>query len=486
MFDLRNFDFKNENFLFGIAVLICIIFFAAYSVLSIVRHLNYQSFGYDLGINNQLVWRYSTFQLPITTADPFPTETKLAEHVELVYALISPSYWVWSSARMLLLMEAGFICISGMAIYLLAVKRKLHPLIAFALLIGYLAFYGVQNAMWFDVHSASFATAFLAWFALCLDRRKFALSIIFALLAITSKENIGLLTLLISLVYFLKRKDKLTIIIMTFSLAYLLFIYLIFFPNIIHHEYLYQNKDGLLSNLNPLSLVDSAQKREAIFYTLVSFGFVPILLPIMLLPALGDFTTYFVLASDLTASHGIFLHYRVTLAPLMVWATIMTIARFRWLNTKYLAVYFILCTLFVQYSLHLPLSYLTKDWFWAAPSGVKNIELIKKTLTPKDAVVAQNNIVPHISHRDKIYTLYPETKKFATNSPCNQPTCDWFRWEGDAKYLFIDTSPEWDSRHLLTNRDNFIRGLANLEKAEIVTKYKQSGTAVLYIINKQP
>ena len=82
--------------------------------------------------------------------------------------------------------------------------------------------------------------------------------------------------------------------------------------------------------------------------------------------------------------------------------------------------------------------------------------------------------------------MYPETKQFTSHSPCGKPTCDWFRWEGNPKYLFIDTSPEWDARHLLTDRDTFIRGLANIEKAGIVTKYKQSGTAVLYIVKKHP
>ena len=53
--------------------IICFLFFVAYATLSIVRHNHYQSFGYDLGINDQLVWKYSTLQWPITTIDPFPT-----------------------------------------------------------------------------------------------------------------------------------------------------------------------------------------------------------------------------------------------------------------------------------------------------------------------------------------------------------------------------------------------------------------------------
>lgn len=445
--------------------------------------MHYNSFGYDLGINNQVVWRYSNFQLPFATSGPLPYETKLSTHVELIFLLISPFYWIWESARMLLILEAGFVCFSGIAVYLLAKKRKLHPLLNVSLVITYLSFYGVQNAMWFDVHSASFAAAFLMWFIYFLDSNKFKSAILLCILAITTKENIGLLTLLISFIYFIKRKDKLTSILMIISGAYLAFIYFIYFPHIVKQEYLYQNKNGLLSNLNPLSLSDTPEKRQTIYYSLGSFGFISVLAPMFLLPAFGDFATYFILANDNPATHGLFMHYRITLAPLLVWATIMTIYRFKKLNNKYIALYIFCCALFFQYYLHLPLSYLSKSWFWTEPAGVKNITYIRNQLSPTDSIVAQNNIVPHISRRDQIYTLYPEKKKFKVNSPCEAPECDWFRWDGVPEYLFIDTSSGWDARHLLTDRDKFINGLSNMEKAGVIKKYKQKDSAVLYKIN---
>src|SRR5258705_13132086 len=91
-----------KRFALIIPFIICLLFFAAYGTLSIVRHNNYQSFGYDLGINDQTVWRYATFQAPVVTISPFPDKTKLAEHVELVYALLAPFYWIWDSRKMLL------------------------------------------------------------------------------------------------------------------------------------------------------------------------------------------------------------------------------------------------------------------------------------------------------------------------------------------------------------------------------------------------
>lgn len=464
-------------------ILLCVAFFIAYSVLSVVRHNNYQSFGYDLGINNQVVWRYSTFQPPITTSDPFPGETKLVTHVELVYALIAPFYWIWSSARMLLIVDALFMSASAFAVYLLAKKHKLHPLLIIVIPFSYLMFYGVQNAMWFDVHSASFAAGFLAWFIYFLDSKKYRMAWLFLILSITAKENIGILGMLISVVYFFRYREKQILWMSCVSLLYVLFIYLVYFPHIIQKTYLYQNNQGLLSNVNPLSLFDSAEKREAILYSFASFGFLPLLMPIYLIPAIGDFATYFVLASDLTASHGIYMHYRVTLAPLLVWALILALSRYRKLNTLYVGVYIVLSTLIVQYMLHLPLSYLVKSWFWTQPSGVPAINELKRELTSQDAIVAQNNILPHISQRDQIYTLYPEEKEFQLNSPCGENTCAWFRWEGRPEYLFVDISPEWDTRHYLTNRDSFISALENMERMKILHEYKRVKSAVIYTID---
>src|SRR5579872_4076125 len=107
-----------QRFFSASPLLICLFFFIAYSILTVVRHMHYQSFGYDLGINDQVVWRYAHFQPPLDTIDPFPTRTKLAEHVELVYALVAPFYWIWSSPIMLIFVRNAWFCFSALAVFL--------------------------------------------------------------------------------------------------------------------------------------------------------------------------------------------------------------------------------------------------------------------------------------------------------------------------------------------------------------------------------
>lgn len=62
-------------------------------------------------------------------------------------------------------------------------------------------------------------------------------------------------------------------------------------------------------------------------------------------------------------------------------------------------------------------------------------------------------------------------------------TCNWFRWDGTPQYLIVDTSSDWDVRHLLVNRPDFIDGLRNLEKTRVISEYKQIRNAIPYKVN---
>ncbi len=468
-----------------LAFLLCVLFCVAFSVLSIIRHQHYESYGYDLGINDQTIWRYSKFQTPISTIAPLPDRSKLAMHVELVYILIAPIYWIWDTRRMLLITDALFVVSGGYAMFLLAKSKLKNSWLSIAILFSYLMFYGVQNAVWFDVHSTSFASAFIAWFIYFLDIKKLRMATIFFLLAITSKENVAIYTFVISLLYLLRRRDKYLILLALGSLSYLLFIFLIYFPYVVNVTYQYQNQAGLLSNLNPLYLFNTQEKLVTLFYSFASVGFLPLLNPLTLILIFTHFTTFFVIASDLPGAQGLYGHYRVTLAPLFAWSTITTIATFKIFNKKAVAVYLVVCAIAVQYSLHLPLSYLTKEWFWYENPAVKNINYIIRNYLPKDAsVVSQNNITPHLSHRDKLYTLYPSKQTFEKNSPCGEHLCDWFTWHANPEYLIVDLSHNWDARHLLINNAPFKKGIENLEREGVIKLYKSQGNTKLYKVVK--
>ncbi|HSW97848.1 MAG TPA: DUF2079 domain-containing protein [Candidatus Saccharimonadales bacterium] len=464
--------------------LICIIFFLAYATLSVIRHNHYQSFGFDLGVTDQIVWEYSHFDAPITTVHYYPYTSILTDHVEFIYAPLSIFYWIWDDPRMLLLVQAAAICLAGLPLYFLAIEKKVKPLIAYAILLSYLTFYGLQNALWFDVHSEVFGASFIPWFIYFLDKKKLSWSALFFFLTIISKENMAFLTFLISIVYFIKRRSKQDLIFISLSVLYSFIIFFIYFPHFTKMGYEYASSNGLLGDIDLRNFVNTNNKQQVLLYSLGWYGSLPFLSPLSLIPFIGDLFSYFVIGNNIKEADGLFMHYRVSLDGLLAWSTIVAIAKFKWLNRWYVALYLFVLVLFFQFTLHLPLSYLSKHWFWQQPAAVTNINTLITYLPTDASVVSQNNITPHIDHRKNIFTLWPGTKDFKHNSPCGKETCDWLSWRGGKPtYIIVDTSTDWDIRHLLIDRPVFLKALSNMEKEGEIIKDKQVGNAILYKIN---
>lgn len=465
---------------FFLPILICFIFFAAYSTIGVVRQMHFLS-GYDLAIVDQATWNYSHFRLAITTNQTYAFTPLLWDHVEIIFILLSPLYWIFNSVYTLIILQALAITSSGFAVWLLAQKYKIPKFTSIVLLISYLSFYGIQNAIWGDVHSLVFGVAFLAWYLYFAEMKKWKYTWVFFLLTIFSKEDMAFLTFLVTGVLFVKTRDKQLLWLMGGSIFYEFFIFYIYYPHIVIGDYRYQ-QGGLLSHINPTTFYDTPDKRDVFLYSSLWYGFLPFLSPLYLLPAVADLFKYFVVAQHVvTSAQSMFGHYRSSLAILLIWPTIFSISRFSFLQTKYIAIYLLVCAIVVQYALHLPLSYFSKKWFWTAPVSVSSMQHGIAAIPNNALVVTQINFLPHLSHRQYEFVLWPEKKNFnISNSPCDKTICNWFRWVGDPDYLLVDTSPDWDVRFWLTNRDDFIDGLKNLEKSGYIKPYKSWGTTALY------
>lgn len=478
-FSLGNFIKKNY-----IPTLILLFFLTCYLLLALIKHYSYLS-GYDLSVIDQAIWKYSQFKIPITTTHVYFDTPVYYDHLELIFLLISPLYWLFNTVATLIVLQVFSVIASGVAVYLLAKKYNLNYFLQNCILISYLSFFGLQFAIWSDVHSLVFGVCFLSFFLYLLELKKARLTFIFLILAIISKEDVALLTLLISSIYFITHKDRTAFICIVISSMYLFFIFFFYFPQVLPNGYRFAGNKGLLGDINPSYLIDSIDKQKTFLYSLGWFGFIPLLSPLHLIPFLGDLAHYFVIGRVAIRTDGIFLHYRSSVGLLLVWPTIIAISKIKKLNNAYTGLYLLLFAAFFQYYLHLPLSYLSKKYFWSIPPETKNINRIIKLIPKNASVVTQNNIAVHLTHRDEIYTLFPYLRDFKNSSPCGLSTCRWFRVGGNPKYLLIDTGSSWNSLHFLGSRDDFMNGIVNLEKNQNISIIKQIGTSKLYKINRK-
>lgn len=471
---------KNPDLIAASAI--CFIFLAAFLTLSLVKHAHFGT-GYDLSIDSQIIWEFSRFKMPISTTHVYAFTPFYYDHIELVYALLAPFYWILSDARMLLILQVIAVTLTGFCFFLLSRKYNINKILSCALLISFFSFYGVQNAVWYDAHSLVFGFCSLVFFIYFLEIKKKWLAVLFFILTLISKEDMGLILFFVSLVYLIRTRNKINIIFMLVSAIYVAFLFLIFYPHFTL-GYQYANEQGFLTNINLFNYFNSPLKRSVYIYSFGAFGFIPLLSPLLLLPFFADIGHYFVIGSSVTRAVQInFGHYRYATAVLLMWPTILTIGKFKKLNNKYLAIYIIFCAFLTTYMLHAPLTYLSKKWFWTKPSGVNNINKAINYL-PKDAYIAtQTNIASHASSRKMIVTVLGDRKNFSSSSPCGKENCAWFKWAGHPDYLLVDTSPEWDARHLLANRPDFIEGLENMEIVGKIKLVKQFDSTKIYKIN---
>lgn len=462
---------------------ICLLFFIAYSILGLQRYYHFAA-GYDLAIIDQAIWKYSHFHQPIMTNHAYAFSSILEDHVELLFLLIAPLYWIWSNVQLLILLQTFLIALSGIPVFLLARKKSLTLFVATIILISYLAFYGIQNALWADVHSLVFGVSFIPWYVYFLEKKQWKISWVFAILTIISKEDLGLFIFIISLIYFMQTKKRQLLWQMLFSVLYLFFIFFIYFPHFVPGGYRYEKTGGLLSNVDLTNIANTQDKKQIWFYTLSWFGFLPILSPLYLLLMIADLLKYFLLANNnVSGGQSVFGHYRSTLAFFTAWPTIITIQKFKKKQT-YLAVYLLICLLIFQYILHTPLSYLAKKWFWTTPTSVYSMKEGLKKIPTDAAVVSQVNFLPRLSHRELTFLMLPEKKNFKQNSPCGKPTCSWFHWAGEPTIMIVDTSTDWDVRYWLEDRQDFIEGLKNLQKNGSITPLYTFNTTTIYKITK--
>src|ERR1700686_150931 len=135
------------------------VYFALYSVLSVLRHVTYHSFGPDLGIFDQVFWnttqgRFFESTMGLSLAQP---HSYLADHFSPVYLLLLPAYALIPRPETLLVIQTLFLALGVWPIHLLA-RLQLEPgLNRVVWVLVYFLFLPVAFINLFDFHELALA-----------------------------------------------------------------------------------------------------------------------------------------------------------------------------------------------------------------------------------------------------------------------------------------------------------------------------------------
>ncbi len=336
-------DPGRASLLTWIAALLWAICFGAQSIL---RHQLLNSAGYDLAIEDQLLWNLAHGH---GFASSIEVPNYLGDHFVPSYALLAPLYWIWDDVRILLAAQSGWLALGAPAMFRIALRRSSDPLVALVFGLTYLFLPAVGFMSRFDAHWVTAALPVLLWaIAMWEEERRLPWAVLL-LFSLTLREEVGLASGLLALLAWRRKGWRalgLCLAVMSFAWAVLaVFAWIPHFRSGLESDtlgryaYLGSTPGEIVLTLlrRPwLPFVrELSQLRRLVylFQLVLPSGFLSLLAPDALLAGSLVFLQNF--WSDDLNQCAIYFHYQAPVLPFLCWASV--VGGLRALNARWFA-----------------------------------------------------------------------------------------------------------------------------------------------------
>jgi len=176
------------------AAALATLYFLLYVTLSLLRHESYHSFGFDLGLYNQILWNTTQGRLlesSMTQAMPVP-HSALSDHFSLIFFVLAPIYFAWPHPETLLVIQTLVLALGAWPVYLLA-KVKAPAAYPLLWVLVYFLLVPLAYINLYDFHEIALSVLPLGFALYFLERGRrgaFLLGLLFAFLI---KEEMALI-----------------------------------------------------------------------------------------------------------------------------------------------------------------------------------------------------------------------------------------------------------------------------------------------------
>ena len=423
-----------------------LLYIVTFTWLAILRHASFNSSGFDLGIYDQVVWNtlHGRIFFYTTTGQPL---LHLSNHFDPILLLVAPFYLIYSGPEMLLFLQAAAIGLGGLPVFWLAREKLESDLAGISLLLAYLLFPTLEVVTLWDFHPPALATGFLMYAFYFLVKRRSWCFVLFAVLAMSCKEHISLVVILMGLYAIIRYRDW-VLGVLTVVLALAIFIAVMYWVIPAHsvtgnHIFL-----GYYSQMgdSPLEIVGTAITRPDLVLknlwqpsklrylrdVLIPFAYLPLLgLPVLLI-GLPSFAINLLSANPAMhdATGG---QYGADVAPWLAWGAVYGAFYLRqglnrlWPGARPWLTHFVSLSLLVTsgaWHLFHGLSPLALDApHWRITDHDRLAQRFIGQIPPDAPISAQAKLYPHLSNRMIAYQ-FPNVN--------------------DAEYVFLDvTTGTW-------------------------------------------
>ncbi len=191
----------------GIVGLLIVLYIAFFSALAVARHDAFETLTFDLGNHDQAIWN-TIHGRPFHFTNMTGLDSRLALHFEPILLPLSLSYLVYSDPRTILVLQTVIVGLGALPVFWLAREKLNNDLAALVFPLAYLLFPALEAANLFDFHTVTLAVPFLLYAFYFLRGRRYGLFALFAVLAMSCKEDIPLLVAMLGIYIFVVQKDK--------------------------------------------------------------------------------------------------------------------------------------------------------------------------------------------------------------------------------------------------------------------------------------
>lgn len=181
-------------------------FAAAFSALSILRYLAFNTGRFDLGNMVQAIWTTSHGHLLQQTGLQGQQFSRLGVHFEPILLVFAGLWRIWPSPEMLLAVQAIVLALGALPVYWLAEKHLRSERAALGLALAYLIYPPLQWLALDEFHPGALACTLLLFAFWYLDEDRLVAFAVFAVLACTCREEMPLVVAGMGAWYALSRR----------------------------------------------------------------------------------------------------------------------------------------------------------------------------------------------------------------------------------------------------------------------------------------
>lgn len=180
-----------------------------------VRYDRLLNHALDLGNMEQAAWRtahgdlfqFNNLRIK-SNLEGSPTNTRLSFHVEPIFLLLAIPYLIYASPFTLIAIQTVVVASGVFPIAWLARRYLRLPLAQVAFPLAYLLAPPLEAASLYEFHPVTLSAALLMWALYFADGARYRLFAVFAILAISTKEEIGFVVAMIGLWIWWRNRER--------------------------------------------------------------------------------------------------------------------------------------------------------------------------------------------------------------------------------------------------------------------------------------